>query len=186
VTATADVDLVPGASPTVPTVGTPVTASAMRAALGRFATGVVIITAVDDGEPVGFACQSFASVSLDPPLVLFCADRGGRSWARVRRAGRFTANVLSAEQRDLCSRFGSRDGRRYDGLAWSMSRWLTPSLPGVLARVHCEIDDVHTAGDHHVVIGAVRELETPQDAGPLVYFRGSYDVPGIPGPEALT
>ena len=89
----------------------------MRHALGHFATGVTVVTGLTaEGDPVGFACQSFASVSLDPPLVLFCADHRGRSWPRMREAGRFTVNVLGHAQRDLIERFGSSTGRRFDGL----------------------------------------------------------------------
>ncbi|MQW75362.1 flavin reductase [Nocardioides sp. dk4132] len=159
---------------TVPT-GTVKPGSAeMRRVMGQFASGVTVVTAIDDGEPVGFVCQSFASVSLDPPLVLFCAALGGTTWPRIQRAGRFSVNVLAEEQQDLCARFGSRAGRRFEGLDWARSRWGTPSLPGVLARVHCEIDAVHRAGDHDVVIGAVDELEWVGHADPMVFFRGAF------------
>src|SRR5690606_31488722 len=87
-----------------------------RKAMAEFATGVTLVTAVDAGEPVGFACQSFASVSLEPPLILFCADKRGRSWPRIRSAGYFCVNVLAEEQRDLCERFGSRHGAKFHGL----------------------------------------------------------------------
>ncbi|NPC98290.1 flavin reductase family protein [Nocardioides sp. zg-DK7169] len=156
----------------------------MRRVLGQFASGVTVVTGLDEGEAVGFACQSFASVSLDPPLVLFCAGHGGTSWPRIRRGGRFSVNVLAEDQDDLCARFGSHTGRRFEALDWSPSRWGTPSLPGVLARVHCSIDAVHRAGDHDVVIGAVDELEWVGDGAPMVFFRGAFaaTAPGAPGP----
>ena len=150
------------------------TPAQMRAAMGSFATGVTVVTGLDGEEPVGFACQSFASVSLEPPLVLFCADHRGRTWPRIRERGRFTVNVLGEDQLELCDRFGSRHGRRFEDLDWTRSRWDTPSLPGVLMRVHGEVDTVHVAGDHDVVIGRVLELETPSAAGPLLFFRGKY------------
>src|SRR5512139_726188 len=78
-----------------------------RRTMAEFASGVTVVTAGDDGEPVGFACQSFSSVSLEPPLVLFCADHQGRTWPRIRRAGRFCVNVLAEHQSELCERFGS-------------------------------------------------------------------------------
>jgi len=165
----------------------------MRTALGLFASGVTIVTGVDDGEPVGFACQAFASVSLSPPMIMFCADHGGRTWPRIRKSGRFTVNVLGEEQADLCARFGSRDGRKFEGLDWSPSRLGTPALPGVLLRVHAEVAAVHVAGDHDVVIGLVREIEH-EPAGhhehrrPLVFYRGQFglDAPEEPVPFSLS
>ncbi|WP_016694683.1 flavin reductase family protein [Rhodococcus rhodochrous] len=148
----------------------------MRRAMGRFASGVTVVTGLDEDGPTGFACQSFASVSLEPPLVLFCADHRGRAWPRIRRAGRFTVNVLGAGQSDLCARFGSSRGPKFDGLDWELSRWDTPSLPDVLLRVHASVEDVHVAGDHDVVIGRVAELECLADDGPMVFYRGGFDL----------
>jgi 3-hydroxy-9,10-secoandrosta-1,3,5(10)-triene-9,17-dione monooxygenase reductase component len=152
----------------------PPTPLELRAALGLFASGVTIITGLDSGEAVGFACQSFASLSLDPPLVLFCADHTGRTWPRIRKTGRFTVNVLGEEQTDLCARFGSRDGRKFQGLDWVPSSWGTPGLPGVLLRIHADVVDVHVAGDHDVVIARVRELEHGAGGRPMVFFRGKF------------
>ncbi|MFC6882503.1 MULTISPECIES: flavin reductase family protein [Actinomadura] len=163
----------------------PPSAPEFRRALGEFATGVTVITAADAEGPVGFACQSFASVSLDPPLVLFCAGHSGRSWPRIRAVGQFCVNVLGEHQDDLCRRFGSSNGEKFDGLAWETSRWGTPALPGVLLRVHAEVDAVHVAGDHDVVIGRVLELETETGPAPLVFFRGGFGLePSAPAPSA--
>lgn len=161
-----------GASPPAP--------AELRRVMGRFASGVTVVTGVEGGEPVGFACQSFASVSLEPPLVLFCADRHGRTWPRIRRSGRFCVNILAEEQIDVCRRFGSGRGKKYDGLGWDLSRWGTPALRGVLARVHAEVRDVHVAGDHDVVIGRVLEVETVTGGRPMIFFRGRL---GIDRPE---
>jgi 3-hydroxy-9,10-secoandrosta-1,3,5(10)-triene-9,17-dione monooxygenase reductase component len=147
----------------------------LRRALGAFATGVTVITALDGAEPVGFACQAFASVSLEPPLVLFCADHRGRSWPRIRAVGRFCVNVLAEDQRDVVGRFGSGSGAKFEGLEWDVSRWGSPALRGVLARVHAEVGDVHPAGDHDVVIGRVLGVETPGgDGAPMIFFRGGF------------
>lgn len=155
---------------------TPPTPREMRTAMGSFASGVTVVTGYDD-EPVGFACQSFASVSLEPPLVLFCADHRGRAWPRIRSTGRFTVNVLGEDQRDLCDRFGSSRGEKYDGLDWTMSAWDTPSLPGVLMRVHAEVHSVHVEGDHDVVVGRVLQLETAEDdSRPMLFFRGRFGI----------
>ena len=147
-----------------------------RKAMGMFASGVTVITGLDDGEPVGFACQSFASVSLEPPLILFCADHRGRAWPRIRKNGRFCVNVLGEEQVELCGRFGSRTGRKFDGLGWDLSRWGAPALRDVLLRVHAEVRDVHVAGDHDVVIGLVRELEPVTEQQPMLFYRGRFGV----------
>jgi flavin reductase (DIM6/NTAB) family NADH-FMN oxidoreductase RutF len=147
-----------------------------RRTMAEFASGVTVVTAGDDGEPVGFACQSFSSVSLTPPLVLFCVDRRSRTWPRIRRAGRFAVNVLAEHHGELCERFGSSLGRRFDGLEWSWSRWATPVLPGVLAVVHADIHAVHGAGDHDIVIGHVVALDRAGGDRPMIFFRGRFGV----------
>lgn len=150
------------------------TAIEMRRAMSSFASGVTIVTGHDEAGPVGFACQSFASVSLEPPLVLFCADHGGRAWPRIRETGRFCVNVLGEEQTDLCARFGSSRGAKFEGLDWELSAWGSPALPEVLCRVHAEVETVHLAGDHDIVVGRVLSLEQPVDDSPLVFFRGRF------------
>ncbi|TFV64375.1 flavin reductase [Geodermatophilus sp. DF01-2] len=149
--------------------------------MGCFASGVTVVTGMDDGEAVGFACQSFASVSLEPPLVLFCADHRGRAWPRIRTSGRFCVNVLTEEQVDVCGRFGSARGRRYEGLEWDLSRWGAPALRNVLLRVHCEVYDVHVAGDHDVVIGRVLQVESGSEERPMIFYRGRFGID--PEPE---
>lgn len=156
-----------------PTAPTP---DELRRAMGAFASGVTVVTGLESDEPIGFACQSFASVSLDPPLVLFCADHRGRAWPRIRTAGRFTVNVLAEEQRDLCARFGSSRGVKFDRLDWDVSRWGTPSLRDVLLRVHAEVHDVHVAGDHDVVLGRVLEVELLEQEPPMIFYRGGFGV----------
>lgn len=150
------------------------TADEFRHHLGHFATGVTVVTARDAQGPVGFACQSFSAVSLDPPLVLFCVGRESRSWPRIRRSGVFCVNVLGEGQQELCNRFGSSRGTKFDGLDWEESPWSTPSLPGVLVRVHAELTEVHEGGDHDIAIGRVRGLESVRPGRPLVFYRGGF------------
>ncbi|WP_308283164.1 flavin reductase family protein [Pseudonocardia nigra] len=145
-----------------------------RRAMAEFASGVTVVTGADEHGPVGFACQSFASVSLEPPLVLFCADHRGRAWPRISAAGRFCVHVLGEHQGDLCARFGSSRGRKYDGLEWRLSGWGTPALPDVLLRVHAEVHEVHVAGDHDVVLGRVLEVEHGARRQPMTFFRGRF------------
>jgi flavin reductase (DIM6/NTAB) family NADH-FMN oxidoreductase RutF len=160
----------------------------MRRAMGAFASGVTIVAGIDGGEPVGFACQSFASVSLEPPLILFCADHRGRAWPRIRNSGRFNVSVLAEDQGDLCARFGSSRGSKFDGLAWYESPWGTPVIEGVLLRVHCYVHDVHVAGDHDVVIGRVIAIDLPAaEYRPMLFFRGGFGLgtgePTIQAPD---
>jgi len=160
----------------------------MRRAMGAFASGVTVVAGIDDGQPVGFACQSFASVSLEPPLVLFCADHRGRSWPRIRASGRFNVSVLAEDQGEVCARFGSGDGRKFDGLAWHESPRGTPVIEGVLLRVECAVHAVHVAGDHDVVIGRVLDLDLAAgESEPMIFFRGKLglgaDEPTVAVPE---
>lgn len=152
------------------------TPTQLREAMSAFASGVTVVTGIDGDEAVGFTCQSFASVSLEPPLVLFCAARGGRAWPRIRNAGRFCVNVLTERQAELCQRFGSRFGDRYEGLEWDRTRWDTPALRDVLLRVHAEVHQVHEAGDHEVVIGHVLEVRRERDERPMIFFNGTFGV----------
>lgn len=151
-----------------------VTPAEFRAAMAEFASGITVVTGLDAGDPVGFVCQAFASVSLQPPLVMFCADRRSRSWPRIRRSGRFCVNVLSEHQAKLCEHFGSSNGRKFDGADWSVSPWGTPELPDVLMRVHADVAQVHAAGDHEVVIGRVLAVRRIAEHRPMIFFRGGF------------
>ena len=148
--------------------------SSFRDVLGHFATGVAVITA-HDGEPVGMAVNSFTSVSLDPPLVAFCAATSSATWPRIRAAGRFAVSVLDAAQAETCRRFASKDGDRFGGCSWSPSRGGSPVLDDALAWIDCEIDAEHEAGDHVIVVGRVTELAT-REGEPLIFYRGGYRV----------
>lgn len=147
----------------------------LRRVLGMFASGVVIVTGDAADGPAGFACQSFASVSLDPPLVLFCPGRTSRSWPAIAPSARFVVNVLAADQQAVSARFAQSGVDKFAGLAWRPSPW-GPVLPDVLAVVQCTVEDVHPAGDHEIVVGRVQQLITHREHGPLVFFRGGYGV----------
>jgi flavin reductase (DIM6/NTAB) family NADH-FMN oxidoreductase RutF len=145
-----------------------------RQVLGHFATGVTVVTADHPDGPVGLAIGSFFSVSLDPPLVGFCAARSSTSWPRIREAGTFCVNVLAEDQEHVCRAFASKQPDKFRGLGWRPSALGAPVLADVLAWIECEIELMHDAGDHEIVIGAVRELEVEREIGPLVFFRGGY------------
>jgi len=157
-----------------------------RQVLGHFCTGVTVVTArTGDGEPVGFACQSFAAVSLEPPLVLFCPSRKSATWPRIERAGHFCANVLTDGQRELSRRFGisaATGSDKFAGLSWSACSSGAPVLEGALTWIGCAIQAVHEAGDHFVVIGRVIELGACAPDPPLLFYRGRYAA-GVRAPE---
>jgi flavin reductase (DIM6/NTAB) family NADH-FMN oxidoreductase RutF len=140
---------------------------------------MVAITAFDS-EPVGLAVGSFSSISLDPPLVGFFVDRSSTTWPRVRRAGAFAVNVLGVHQEELCRRFGSKGADRFAGVRWRPGSGDAPLIDGALAWIECDIDAVVETGDHVLVMGAVRRLETGEDSRPLVFFRG--DLMHVVGP----
>ncbi|OHV39017.1 MULTISPECIES: 3-hydroxy-9,10-secoandrosta-1,3,5(10)-triene-9,17-dione monooxygenase reductase subunit [Pseudofrankia] len=156
-----------------------------RRVLGHFCTGVTIITSLDDdGTPAGLACQSFTSLSLDPPLVLICPGRSSTSWPRIERTGRFTVNVLAEDQQDVSVAFGSRTAAKFDAVPWHTTDRGAVVLDDVLAWVHCDIDATYDGGDHQIVVGAVRQMHILRDHGPLLFFRGDYGLPTLPTQKA--
>ena len=92
-----------------------------RSVLGQFCTGITVITTIHEGQPTGFACQSFAALSLDPPLVLFCPTKVSRSWQAIEASGHFCVNVLHEKQKDVSARFGSKEPDKFAGIDWSPS-----------------------------------------------------------------
>ncbi|HEY7136108.1 MAG TPA: flavin reductase family protein [Acidimicrobiia bacterium] len=149
-------------------------AASFRETLGHFATGVTIITAIDDGEPVGMAANSFTSVSLDPPLVLFCAAQTSTTWPRIRNARQFTVNILDEHQEDLCRLFAQKGADRFGQVEWHRSAAGSPVLGDVHAYIDCETWAEYEGGDHVIVVGRVLELGINADAGPLLFYRGDY------------
>jgi 3-hydroxy-9,10-secoandrosta-1,3,5(10)-triene-9,17-dione monooxygenase reductase component len=147
-----------------------------RKVLGQFCTGVTVITTVHAGVPVGFACQSFAALSLEPPLVLFCPTKASRSWRAIEASGKFCVNVLTENQKNVCARFGSKEVDKFAGIAWRASPLGSPVIDGSLAFIDCTVATVHDGGDHFVVFGAVRSLsEVPKvKPRPLLFYRGDY------------
>jgi flavin reductase (DIM6/NTAB) family NADH-FMN oxidoreductase RutF len=153
------------------------TAAAFRDAIGHFATGVTVVTSVGaDGEPVGTTASAVTSLSLDPPLVLVCFDRGSYTLEAVRAHGAFAVNVLAAPQRHLSANFARRGlAAAWDGVRHRRGPTGSPRLEGVLAALECTVEHRLPGGDHEIVVGRVREVEiSGQDAAPLLYWRGSY------------
>ena len=150
-----------------------------RHVLGHFLTGVTIITAIDpetDG-PVGLAASSFTSVSLDPPLVLFCAGKNSSTWPRIQAAGSYCVNILGDDQEVLSRQFSGK-GDKFAGVGWRKGQSGSPVLESALAWIDCTIDSEVDGGDHVIVVGRVQEMGARDHGGPLAYFRGGYGVFG--------
>jgi 3-hydroxy-9,10-secoandrosta-1,3,5(10)-triene-9,17-dione monooxygenase reductase component len=147
-----------------------------RRVLGQFLTGVAVISAMDGAAPVGLTVGSFFSVSLDPPLVGFCAALSSKTWPVIRSGGRFCVNVLAADQESVCRSFARTGADKFQGVGWSLSDRGCPRLDDVIAWIECDIEMVHGAGDHEICIGRVRSLGDPRPSVPLPFFRGQHQI----------
>ncbi|WP_109475937.1 flavin reductase family protein [Paraburkholderia sp. C35] len=147
-----------------------------REALGHYASGITVITSHNDGELIGFTCQSFHSVSMSPPLVSFNVMSSSASYPRIREAGRFAVNILSDEQVQISNQFARRGTDKWQGVEWQTSPLGNPIIAGSLHWLDCEIYAEHAAGDHLIVIGEVKALNLQEAAAtqPLLYFKGQY------------
>lgn len=145
-------------------------ASALREVMGHFATGVTVVTAMHGSQPVGFTCQSFLSLSLDPPLIAIAPSKASTSWPRIRAADSFCVNVLADSQAEVCLAFARSGGDKFAGVDWSPGITGAPVLRQSLAWVECRLDAAHDAGDHELVIGRVRSISTGEGA-PLLFYR---------------
>ncbi|HVJ31946.1 MAG TPA: flavin reductase family protein [Terriglobia bacterium] len=146
-----------------------------RTALGQFATGITVVTARSaDGELLGVTVNSFNSVSLEPPLILFSLERRAFSLPAFETAGAFAVNILSDEQTALSQNFARTQGDKWAGIAYE--HWVTgsPILRGCLAAFDCRTHAVHDGGDHRIFLGEVLRFEALSEGEPLIYFRGSY------------
>ncbi|MFD7020924.1 flavin reductase family protein [Streptomyces sp. NPDC059161] len=151
-----------------------VTPDSFRLAVGSFCTGLTVISAMGSGGPVGFTCQAFTSLSLDPPRILVCPGRTSTTWPVIRGAGRFCVNILAADQSDLSRRFADSGGNKYAGVEWSCPSGESPRLDGACSWLECAIEAEFDAGDHFVVAARVLALDTVEDREPLLYHRGRY------------
>lgn len=147
-----------------------------RRALGHYASGITVITSHMGGEPIGFTCQSFYSVSVSPPLVSFSVMSSSASYPRIRQAGRFAVNILAGEQVEISNQFARRGTDKWHGVEWQKSPLGNPIIVGSLHWLDCEIHAEHAAGDHLIVIGEVKALNLQEAAAtqPLLYFKGQY------------
>lgn len=151
------------------------TLAELKGALGRFATGVTIVTASGaDGEPVGITANSFNSVSLSPALVLWSVAHTAGSFAVFTQARHYAIHVLSAEQRPLAERFATRGVDRWAGVRWHRNEAGVPILDGALALFECRSRSQYPEGDHVILVGEVERCSQPGQGGPLLYHGGRF------------
>jgi len=147
-----------------------------RDAVGYFATGVTVITTIDrEGAPVGLTANSFSSVSLAPPLVLFCLDRTVQSFEAFHANRHFAVNILGADQETVSRCFAQTGPDKWNGIGFDTWDTGCPILHGCIANIECNVDTVIEAGDHVIIVGeAVRLWQIDGEAMPLTFFRGKY------------
>ena len=148
---------------------------ALRNALGRFATGIAIVTAIDpDGHPIGLTVNSFSAVSLQPALVLWCLDNGSHNLAAFSRASHHAINILSVDQQDISNRFATWPTDRFVGLPWHPGAGGAPVFPACCASFEVANEAAHVAGDHTIFIGRIENFSDLPDLAPLLFHAGQY------------
>jgi len=159
-----------------------------RKALGCFASGVTVVTTLspETGAPIGVTVSAFSSLSLQPPLVLFCLGKQTSTLPAFKTHGHFAINILSEHQRDLSIRFASRAEDKWKGVDWAAWESGVPILGHCLTNLECRLVEALDGGDHVIFVGQVERMKHDEGGSPLIYFRGSYlelgphmDVPEI-------
>jgi flavin reductase (DIM6/NTAB) family NADH-FMN oxidoreductase RutF len=152
-----------------------VAADDFKQALARWATGVSVVTARDGDRIHGMTVSAFSAVSLEPPLVLVCADKASNTHPVIAAGRVFAVNVLARDQADLSTRFASKkdEDRRFEGVAWEAGETGAPLLAGAIAQLDCRVVAAHEAGDHVIYVGEVHEVRYASGE-PLLYYRGAY------------
>ena len=145
-----------------------------RKVLGRYPTGVTLVTGMGDGEPLAMVIGSCVSVSMDPPLVGFLPGRDSQTWPLIQASGSFCINVLSDAQEDLSNAFFRKDGDPWEGTGWVPAASGSPAIPSCLASIDCSIHEVVDAGDHLFVMGLITGLSHVDEGSPLVFLGGRY------------
>jgi len=145
---------------------------AYRDALGSFATGVTIVTVPSADGPIGIAANSFASISLEPPLVLWSPAKASKRFDYFHRAPHFAIHVLDIHQRAICDGF-TRNKHAFDGLDWITGDHGVPHIRGCLARFECTLDAAHDAGDHVIIVGRVNRASF-REGQPLLFQGGRF------------
>ena len=158
----------------------PVSPAVMREVLGHFVSGIVVVTATGPDGPIGFTCQSFASLSLDPPLISFAPARSSSTWPLIREVGAFCVNVLAADHQEISNGFARSGVDKFAGVGWQPAPSGTPILDGVTAWIDCALWNEYDGGDHTIAVGLVNDLGAEPARLPLLYYRGRYGVAADP------
>ena len=149
-------------------------AERFRYVLGHLPTGVTVVTAYHSSGPAAMSANSVTSVSLEPPLILFCPAESSTTWPKIRESGKFCVNVFAAHHEEISRRFSQRGVDRFAGVSLH-ERPNGPALDDAIAWIDCSIFAEHEAGDHFIVVGAVESLEVREgETSPLVFYRGRY------------
>ncbi|WP_234082925.1 flavin reductase family protein [Azonexus sp. R2A61] len=158
-----------------PTSQPPTDPRALRNALGRFATGIAVVTAIDpDGHPIGLTVNSFSAVSLQPALVLWCLDNRSVNLEAFRKASHHAINILAADQQDISNRFATWPTDRFAGLDWQAGIGGAPVIAGSCASFEVFNETAHPGGDHTIFVGRVERFSENADAAPLLFHAGQY------------
>jgi 3-hydroxy-9,10-secoandrosta-1,3,5(10)-triene-9,17-dione monooxygenase reductase component len=150
-----------------------VAADRLRFVMAHLPTGVTVVAASTPDGPTGMAANSFVSVSLDPPLVLFCPAKSSTTWPPIREVGQFCINVMAGHHEELCRQFARKGADRFAGVDWHASQ-CGPALDDAVAWLDCELEAEHEAGDHTIAVARVLDLGAAPEVAPLVFFRGVY------------
>ena len=155
-----------------------------RSVLGHFPTGVTVVTTMDGQErPLGFTCQAFMALSLEPPRVALAASQNSRTWPHVERCKSFCVNVLSERRHALI--FASKADEKFEGLEWEPGVSGSPILADSLAWIECALESVHAGGDHLLAVGRVIKLGVG-GGRPLLFYKGNYGYLGQEQPRRMS
>ncbi|MEM7612113.1 MAG: flavin reductase family protein [Pseudomonadota bacterium] len=148
----------------------------LRRALGQFATGVCIVSAppiADEADPFAITVSSFASVSLTPPMILWCVQKLSTTYQLWMDSPQFGVSVLNANQRDLCDRYAVRGNHAmHEPSDYRLSARGTPLIPDAVATFDCQVNAIHDAGDHSLILADVLAFDADESTAPLIYVRG--------------
>ena len=161
----------------------PVSPESLRNLLGRRSASVAVATARVGDRVHGMTVTAFTEVSLDPPLVLVCADKSSDTHPVIAAGGVFALNLLASDQAVLSNRFASKrdEERRFEGIAWETEVTGAPILPGTLGALDCRVVAAHEGGDHVIYVGQIEAVRLAEDREALLYARGAYGVFRSPG-----
>ena len=147
-----------------------------RSVLGHFATGVAVVTALVESQPIGMTVQSFCSLSLEPPLILLCPGLTSTTWPRIEACGKLCINLLAENQEQLAKQFARSGTDKFAGVGWSRTTITeSPLLAHCMAWLDCELSAVHPGGDHLVAICTVLDLSARSDLRPLIFFKSGFE-----------